>query len=169
MSIKAQTEIINDKDSLDSYISEFEKQEKITNSPLLVIDGFAIDYSDYKKKNQPLLKSEIKQIDYLSKDSEGAINIYGERGKNGVLLIMTYKSQENLQENTSKSLADSKVLFLIGSRQISQEELQKIDPKDIISIDVIKDKDSIKNYTSEDYDGIVIITMKEKNKKKKNN
>ncbi len=56
---------------------------------------------------------------------------------------------------------------MLGDQQISQEELQKIDPIDIKSIDVIKEKESVKKYTSEDYDGVVIITMKKDKKKNK--
>jgi|WetSurMetagenome_2_1015567.scaffolds.fasta_scaffold98986_3 hypothetical protein len=165
--IKAQTDFVNDKDTIEKCISELEAKSIITSSPLLVIDGFPIDYDDYKSNNHHLLKADIKQIDYLSKDSEGAKGIYGERGRNGVLLITTVKSQEALQEKSAKTLAESKILFLLGDREISQEYLKDIDPNDIESIDVIKNKDSIKEYTTEDYEGVVVITLKA-NKKKKN-
>jgi hypothetical protein len=153
---KATTDKTNDTDYIAQYISEIESQDKISNSPLIVIDGFAIDYADYKEESHHLSKSNIKQIDFLSKDSKTAINIYGERARGGVLLITT----KNIQEKSAKTIDDSKVLFLLGDKQITQEELEKLDPNDIESIDVIKNTDDIKKYTKEDYDGVVIINMK---------
>lgn len=156
-----------DKRYLIDYIDDLENQGKLTNKPMVVIDGLALGYENLKVNRIPLSKNDIFKIDYLSKDSEGAKNIYGERGTNGVLLILSKKSQDRLQEKSTKSVTDSKVLFLLGDQPISQEELQKIDPMDIESIDVIKEKESVKKYTSEDYDGVVIITMKKDKKKDK--
>lgn len=191
-----------DKKYLIDYIKDLENQGKITDKPLIVIDGLAFGYENLKANKLPLSKDDIFKIDCLSKDNEGATNIYGEGGRNGVLLILTKKSQEvfqeksskpltdkesfqenssksisdqesfqekssesitdkeRIQEKSSKSLEDSKLLFLMGDKQITQEEFQKIDLHDIVSIEVLKDKDSMRKYTSEDYDGIVIITMK---------
>jgi hypothetical protein len=160
--IKAQTGDLNSNDSITQYISILESESKITDTPLLVIDGFAIDYEDYQDKNPPLSKFDIKQIDYLSKDSKTAINIYGDRAKGGVLLITT----NSIQEKSTKTIDESKVLFLVGDRMISKEELEKINPDDIESIEVIKEKDAVKKITEDNYDGVVIITMKESKKKK---
>ena len=41
--------------------------------------------------------------------------------------------------------------------------MEKISPDDIESIDVIKGKEKIKEYTQENYDGVIIIHMKKKN------
>ena len=159
---KAQTGELNNNDSIAQYISNIENENKITDSPLLVIDGFAIDYVDYKNKNRPLSKSDIKQIDYLPKDSKTAINIYGDRAKGGVILITT----NNIQEKSTKTIDDSKVLFLVGDRKITKKELEKINPDDIESIEVIKEAAAVKKITKDNYDGVVIITMKEGKKKK---
>ncbi len=159
---KAQTGELNKNDSIAKYISNIESENKTTDSPLLVIDGFAIDYADYKNKNRPLSKSDIKQIDYLSKDSKTAINIYGERAKGGVLLITT----NNIKEKSTKTIDDSKLLFLVGDKKISKQELEKINPDDIESIEVIKEAAAVKKITEDNYDGVVIITMKEGKKKK---
>lgn len=153
------TNTANDADYLVQYISEISSQDKISNSPLLVIDGFPINYFDYKEKAYFLTKSDIKEIDYLSKDSKTAKNLYGERARGGVLLIMTNKTQEK----SAKSMDDSNVLLLLGNKQISKEELENLDPEVIEKIEVIKNVDDIKKYTSEDYDGVVIVTMKKWN------
>jgi|WetSurMetagenome_2_1015567.scaffolds.fasta_scaffold39091_4 hypothetical protein len=156
-----------DKKYLIEYIKDLKKQGKISNRPLIIIDGLAFGYENLKVNKIPLSKADIFKIDYLLKDSEVATNVYGERGKNGVLLISTKKSQDGFHEKSTKSLSDSKVLFLIGDRQITQEELQKIDPNNIESIEVIKEKNSVSKYTSDDYDGVVIIIMKKEKTKDK--
>ncbi|TLX73740.1 hypothetical protein E9993_14880 [Labilibacter sediminis] len=146
-----------DKKYLVNYIKDLDGE--ITEKPLIIIDGFAYDYESLKVNKIPLSKDEIHKLDYLSKDSKGAINIYGERGKNGVVLILSKKSQERLQEKSAATLNNSKVLFLIGDKEISQEDLNRINPNDIESIEVIKEKESVSKFTSKDYDGVVIINI----------
>ncbi|TKG97029.1 hypothetical protein EYV94_00970 [Puteibacter caeruleilacunae] len=146
------------KKHLAKFINELEGQGEITKRPLVIIDGLPYGFEDLKETKIPLCKDDIYKIDYLSKDSKGAKSIYGERGKNGVLLILTKMSQERLKE---KPMGNGKILFLVGDRRITQEELENIDPNGIDSIQVIKDLDTISKYTTEDYEGVVIIIMKE--------
>jgi hypothetical protein len=146
------TDTGKDNKYLIECIRALEKEGKVKQHPLLVIDGKVYDYKTLKQQPIALSKADIKQIDCLPKDGEGATNIYGESGKKGVLLITTAKSD------------DIKILFFIGDRRISQEEAEKINPNDIEFINVIKDKDKVRAYTTEDYDGVVIITMKKEEK-----
>lgn len=57
------------------------------------------------------------------------------------------------------------VLFLINGKEISREELDLINPDDIESITVYKDKEIIKKYGAEDKTGVVLIRMKDENYK----
>jgi len=84
----------SDKDYLIDYINKLEKDSIITDKPLLVIEGFAISYDDLESHKLNLSKNEIKSIDHLNKNSEGAINIYGDKGKGGVLLIMSNRHSD---------------------------------------------------------------------------
>jgi tetratricopeptide (TPR) repeat protein len=98
------------------------------------------------------------------------ITFFNEIGKeeSKIIYISFYDYEEpmiiygfkTVQEKFTNSLSDPKILFLIGDRQISQEELQTIDPNDIESIEVIKEKSNVSKYTSDNFDGVVIITMK---------
>lgn len=156
------TEKTDDTDYLAQYISKIESQNKITNSPLLVIDdGFAFDYAYYKENYDNLSNSDIKQIDYLSKDSETAINIYGERAKGGVLLITTNK----FGIICTTPIDNREVLILLGEKQISKKEFKKLNPADIKSIEVINKEKDVQNKTKDKYDGIVIIRMKKEKKR----
>jgi hypothetical protein len=51
---------------------------------------------------------------------------------------------------------------LLEDKEISESEMKKIDPNDINLINVIKDKEKVKQYTSENYDGVIIIHMRGK-------
>lgn len=68
--------------------------------------------------------------------------------------------EEPLNQKASKSLFDSKVLYLLDYNPITEEEVKKINPDDIKTITVIKDKKSMSQYTADNYDGIIVIEMK---------
>lgn len=145
-----------DKNYLIRYIANLEKKGEMTDRPLLIIDGFVHTYEELKEGPIPLRREDISQVDHLGIGSEAAINIYGEMGREGVLLVRTRRS-----ENASDQSADeSHVLILVGNRPVSPQELDQIDPDDIEEIEVIKNQREIKKYTEEDYDGVVIIRMK---------
>ena len=55
---------------------------------------------------------------------------------------------------------ESKILYLLGDKIITKKEMESLTPDDIGTIDVIKNKEMIKKYTSEDYDGVIIINLK---------
>lgn len=84
--------------------------------------------------------------------------------------ILTDQNSENqrsieikpFQEKSTKSISESKALFLVDGKVFAQEEIEKIEPNDIDTITVIKDKKEIEKYTTDNYDGVVIIEMKKK-------
>lgn len=82
--------------------------------------------------------------------------VYGEQSLNGLILIKT----KSFKEKAKKSYSDSKILFLVDGQVISQEEIEKIDPKDIETVTVIKNEEDILKYTTEHYDGVILIEMK---------
>ncbi len=51
-------------------------------------------------------------------------------------------------------------LYVINDEIVSQAEFQKIDPSDIESLKVIKDKDKMLQYTSKDCEGVIMVTLK---------
>jgi len=142
---------------LKGYISELVKEGKTTENPLIIIDGFDYTLDQLDSKGIYLTKKDVYQVFCLEKDKEIATNVYGEKGKGGVLLITTNGAHE---KGSKKDAADN-ILVLIGDKSITKEEMKKIDPKDIESIDVIKSKSGIKKYTRKKYDGVIIIKMKD--------
>lgn len=136
-------------------IKEASKKGQLTTKPIVVVDGTPYRYHKELKNNRlPLSKDDIAQLDIVKK--EVGVGIYGEEAKSGIMLVTTKKGAS--EKTHAKD--DSKVFVLLGERQISLEEMKEINPTDVESIDVIKNKEAIKQYTSGDYDGVVIIHLK---------
>jgi uncharacterized protein YcfL len=57
-------------------------------------------------------------------------------------------------------ISKSNVLFLIDGKKVNEKDVKSIKPNDIESVNVIKDKKEIAKYSSENYDGIIIIKLK---------
>lgn len=147
-----------DRKYLKEYINKLAKEGEISNKPLVVVDGLAYSYRYLKTEKLQINKADINKIEVLPKNNEKAIKIFGEKGRNGTLLISTNKAQEKV----AKTISDGKILYLIGDRPITQEELKTISPNDIDAIKVIKDRLEVSKYASDEYDGVVIITLKKK-------
>jgi hypothetical protein len=86
-----------------------------------------------------------------------SVSIYGESGRKGVVLIFTTASKQVGGDNSNGN-----VLVLLEGNKISVEDMKKIDPMDIESIDIMKTKSEIQKYTSDAYDGVIVIKLKKK-------
>jgi len=152
-----------DESFLVNKMKEERSKDLISKKPIIVLDGVPYRY-DYELKDSTLniSKSEIKQIEILER--EVGIKIYGDFANDGVVVITTNRLQnqpENkVERKAKKSLEESKVLYLLGDKIITKKDLDTLDPDDIESIEVIKNKEMIKKYTSGDYDGVIIISLK---------
>ncbi|WP_283636848.1 hypothetical protein [Aquaticitalea lipolytica] len=110
---------------------------------LIIIDGNEADREAFDKINP----DDIESVDVLKR--EAANELYPEKDLDGVIYV-----------NTKTSFSDSNVLFLVDGKEIPKEDLEKINPNDIHTITVIKDKEEQRKYTNKEYDGVVIIIMK---------
>ena len=52
-----------------------------------------------------------------------------------------------------------KILFIIDEKIQTQADFNKINPSDIKSFSIIKNKEKIREYSSGDYEGAIIITL----------
>jgi hypothetical protein len=153
----------DDKTFLMDQIKASKKKGLISSKPIIVLDGIPFRYSKELKDNSlSILKSEIEKIDVLKKDV--GIGIYGDEANAGVVIITTRTNVNNsampVRERSAKSIDDSKVLLILDGKEITQSELESIDPNDVETIEVIKDQEKVKEFTLKKYDGVVIITMK---------
>jgi TonB-dependent SusC/RagA subfamily outer membrane receptor len=119
-------------------------------APLIVIDGM--------KRSSTILEdidpNNIKSIKVLR--DAAATSIYGQEGKNGVLLI------------EMKKPGDQKPLLIVDGVMKMNEDLNSIDPNNIESVTVLKSDNAVVKYGTMAKDGVVEITTKDENSLKVN-
>jgi hypothetical protein len=151
-----------DRSFLIEQIKVAKNKGLVTNKPIIVLDGIPYRFSrELKNSSLNITKSDIETIEILKINK--AIGSYGEFGKAGVMVITTKsKKGGTLDKKLKEKLPtkDDKVLFLLGDKKLSQEEVSAMDPEIIDKIEVFNEKESMLKYTSEEYDFVVIITLK---------
>jgi hypothetical protein len=60
--------------------------------------------------------------------------------------------------------AENGVLIVLDKKIVSQAEFQTINPDDIESINVYEDNKEVAKYSSKDYDGVIVVTLKKREK-----
>lgn|GEM_PF-3565525 len=132
------------------------KEDSISNA-LFVVDGKIRTREDANKINP----DEIKSVSVLKGAS--AVSSYEQEGKDGVIVITTLKNESNDSIRSEKSILnrrDGNQLILMNGKTISKDEMNKIDPATIESINVYKGDKAISLYDEKGKDGVIIITMK---------
>ena len=81
-----------DKEYLSDTISKMYTKGLITDKPIVVIDGKPFRYQDLETEKLKLSKIEIDKI--IPIDKEKGINIFGNFGEAGVLIITTNRPKE---------------------------------------------------------------------------
>lgn len=147
--------LLDDRDAEKKFlirqIDQLEQENKITNEPLVVIDGIPLDKGNKIQEEFSLTRGDIAGVDYIPKNSEAATSVYGEKGKNGVLLVRT-----NNRTRIKRTLEGGRVLILLDGKRVASLDMEKIDPSNIESIDVINNNDQ-----EREFENIVVIRMKQ--------
>ncbi len=120
-----------------------------TESPVYVVDGV------YKKTIDDLDPEEISSVDVHKEDNLIIVRTKSYTGNKaaseaGVVIRSTGSAPEN-------------ILYVIDGEKRDKEALQSMDPSKIDNITVLKDKESMRIYTKEDYEGVIIINTKKDN------
>lgn len=142
----------------------------LPDNALYLIDGKISSVAEVKL----VAPEKIESINVLK--GKDAVAIYGEKGKNGVIKIImknkgsgvitihdaTIKNQNGTGIITFKEGADVQAnpLFILDGKEISKDEMSKISPASIESIDVLKDKSAMNKYGGKGKNGVVEITLK---------
>ena len=165
----------------------------VTGSPmpenvLVIVDGVEMPKGDQLKRIDP---NDIKSMTILKDKS--AIAIYGEKGKDGVILITTkgkkipskdttivgngvvlqgqlipMEGEQVLALKNAKGTSLKEPLYVLDGKEASKDILSKLNPNDIESIHVLKDKSALGIYGEKGRDGVIVITTKAEAAKKKN-
>ncbi|MEH6536352.1 MAG: M56 family metallopeptidase [Psychroserpens sp.] len=147
---------INASENVNIFISE-------SDEPLFVIDGKIVKKSLF----EDIDSDEIRSVNILK--GKIAIETYGDQGKNGVV-IMSKKGSNNFLIKTDKknninyeykyNIKGEEPLFIINGKTVSQSEFRGLEPNNIMSIDVIKDKRAKKVYGEKGKNGVIVIRSK---------
>ncbi|MBX2840849.1 MAG: TonB-dependent receptor plug domain-containing protein [Flammeovirgaceae bacterium] len=154
-------------------------------NPLFVIDGRVLQTNDKVVKD--LEPHSIKEM-YVLKD-EAAIAKYGEKGKNGVVIITTKTLKErkekakaktklkikgyadsdsvkriNLESDSQiriKGLGDSEdVIIFIDGFESTQKSLEALDPNKIASMEVIKGEKAVEKFGAKGKESVIFVKTK---------
>ncbi len=121
----------------------FLKNKTGENDPLYVVNGVEMENISY------LNPENIKSVNVLKDKS--ATNLYGEKGKNGAILITTKKPE--------KFNVGDPVVIVDGQEYDSMEDAE-VPPEDIASIDVLKGKSATDLYGEKGKNGVIQIITK---------
>jgi TonB family protein len=128
--------------------------------PLYILDGKEISNSDLNGKINP---EDIDNISVLK--DESATKIYGEKAKNGVVIITSKKAATQLNEvvvvgkpKTNDDMLNA--LWVLDGKEIAKEQIQKLSPDSIQSMNVLKGEEATKKYGDKGKKGVIEITTK---------
>ena len=125
-----------------SEIQQNKKYELETPlTPLYIVDGKEI------KEINSINPNNIESISVLKDKRSTAV--YGEKGKNGVILITTKKE---------KHFDAGDKLIIVDGKEI--KDINSINPDNIESISVLKNKSSTAIYGEKGKNGVILITTK---------
>lgn len=139
-------------------------------NPLYVIDGKPLPKGNINSQ-EAFKNIDVKEIASISVlKGKSATDKYGENGKDGVVEIITKQGQKNGLSvpkedlSTSPVFSNQKVLLVIDGEVIekskNKETLKKIQPQDIISMNILKNKTATDIYGEEGKDGVIVITTR---------
>ena len=126
--------------------------------------------------------SRIESISIL--DGKEATDIYGDKAKNGAMVIQLHSTAEQILQNKYKIDAISKtrldalnrgsknwgvtfhsvsgkkpLVYIDGKEAVGEEALSSVSPERIKSISVMKDKAAVEDYGERGKDGVVLVDL----------
>jgi len=127
-------------------------------TPLYIIDGQVITENSSRTLNM----SSVESVSVFKDAASTAL--YGEKGKNGVILITT---KEGAKAKSEKIKASVKPLFIVDGKPVVGNPMETMDVSTIESIDVFKNAATTSLYGEKGKNGVIKITTKEGTKSKK--
>ena len=144
----------SDKNMIADFIEKSIAERKLKKNPVIIINERILKADELDKLN--FYKADIIEFAVIEMDNPNMVDIYGKQSLNGILQIEI----KPFHEKAVESIPNRKVLFLLNEKAVSQTELGQINPDKIESVHVVKNKKEIAKYTTEEYDGVVIVKLK---------
>ena len=129
---------------------------------LVFVDGVEKDMDALKEINS----KEISEVRVLK--NEKAMKQYGEKAKDGVIVVTTKVINTNGDKNVNSNAnivinmkeGMDKALYVVDGIKQKSGDLNKIDPNTIATVDVLKGEAAIRLYGDDAKNGVVIISTK---------
>lgn len=121
---------------------------------IFMVDGTRMNYD----KVQVIDPQEIDNVSVLKGDA--ATSVYGTEAKDGVVIITTKNNGHSSSTERRMGVSDGNPLILMNGVAITKEEMDKINPDDIESVNVFKGEQATRLYGEKGKNGVVIITPK---------
>lgn len=136
-----------------------------SNRPLIILDGTIQIDGDLNK----IKPDRIATIDVLKGESAKAL--YGEAGKNGVIVIKTKTTEVTVTGADGKKMSfkadqslngkiDSKVVYFIDGVKSDSLTMSKMDPQSIASVNVWKGEKALAKFGGYGQNGVIDIKTK---------
>jgi hypothetical protein len=145
----------------------------ITETYTIKVTGDSADKNVMIYRNIKEGDDTAKQV-FIINDNDIRINeennpdslVWVEVSKNGDKVTKTITVEKNVEirKEGGVDLPDNILIIIDGVKQSDKDAFSKVDPDQIESVDVIKDKDKMKPYTDKTYDGVIVIHTKKANK-----
>ena len=134
---------------------------------LVFVDGVEKDMDALKEINS----KEISEVRVLK--NEKAMKQYGEKAKDGVIVVTTKVINTNGEKNVNSNanivinMKDGmdKALYVVDGIKQKGGDLNKIDPNTIATVDVLKGEAATRLYGDDAKNGVVIISTKSSDSK----
>ena len=141
-----------------------DKSVSVVTEPLLIVDGKEISPEDFAKINS----ETIDHIDVLKAGSKAAEETYGEKGKNGVIIVTTKAAKSNATTDGEVDFLVYKALIIVDGKETSPEDFAKLKPESsaeyaerFASMEIFKPgSKEAKSYGEKGRNGVIIVKTK---------
>ncbi len=154
------TVIIRAKDSINNkayvLVSDSVIFRETGKNPLIILDGKVQPNSDINKINP----NSIEKIEVLK--NESATFVYGDAGKNGVILITSknaIKDPVKIIGPTTNPIPKNTVYYVDGVK-VDSVAMHKIDPKQITTVNIWKGEKAVNKFGVEEGIGVIEVVTK---------
>lgn len=141
------------KTALINYIEQAKQDGKVAENPIVVLDEkLILDVASLKKD-----QTFYKELRIINKGNKGMVEIYGDKAINGVIML---ESLPKNPEGQKSEIPESDIVILLNKKEITKEQLEKIDPNLVQEVHVIKTKEEIAKHTDKTCDAVLLIRLK---------
>lgn len=152
----------------DELVVKDDQTTRITGSAIRIqgtVDGasplYFVDGKEWAEADVSLIDpNRIKAVNVLKGNS--ATSVYGERAKEGAILIETKikDAQEPVTVIGFAKPSGNPPLYIVNGKEWTAEAFKKVKPENIESITVWKDKKAIEKYGEKGRNGVLVVELK---------